>query len=80
MQLDKNRILQKLIAGEVFGVNEFYMDKHIKYTIISNDYTTICKINRVDFLKLIYNSDKDYERFNFIKDKCNNELITSETL
>ncbi len=61
--------------NHTFGLTQFFTDKPLNVKVIAHDYTTLCKINRDKFIKIVRKFDEDYERYCRMKDKINNEMF-----
>ncbi|KAL4480342.1 hypothetical protein ABPG74_020858 [Tetrahymena malaccensis] len=61
--------LVKLKKGESFGAYSFFTGLPRINNIRSNEFTTILKIKRQDFLQLLSMHAEDYETFCFIRDQ-----------
>ncbi|EWS74975.1 cation channel family protein (macronuclear) [Tetrahymena thermophila SB210] len=61
--------LVKLKKGESFGAYSFFTGLPRINNIRSNEFTTVLKIKRQDFLQLLSMHSEDYETFCFIRDQ-----------
>ena len=68
--LEKQVILKKLQKGDFFGERPFFFNTNYQETATSNGFSTILKINRLDFLNFLIFHPKDHERFCEIRDKA----------
>ncbi|CAD8071425.1 unnamed protein product [Paramecium sonneborni] len=62
------KIIKVLKAGETFGEFQFFTGQNIKESIISVGFTQLFKIDREQFISIIKQNSKDFERFHKIKD------------
>ncbi|CAK71433.1 unnamed protein product (macronuclear) [Paramecium tetraurelia] len=62
------KIIKVLKAGETFGEYQFFTGQTTKESIISVGFTQLFKIDRDQFITIIKQNSKDFERFHKIKD------------
>ncbi|EAS01781.3 cation channel family protein (macronuclear) [Tetrahymena thermophila SB210] len=61
-------IIQTLEKGMFFGVQEFFTGKQRLFNVRSKDFCTLLCIDREDFMHLLKDFSKDFERFCDIRD------------
>ena len=61
----------QLEKGQSFGGISFFTGKPYSFNIRSSDFTTLLKINRNDFLRILLDFPEDYQRYCVIKDSIN---------
>jgi CRP-like cAMP-binding protein len=62
-------VLEILGKGEIFGQRGFFKGDFQEFGIRSKTFTTIFKIEREDFLKVLKNYPDQYEKFQMIKEQ-----------
>ncbi|CAD8156588.1 unnamed protein product [Paramecium pentaurelia] len=62
------KIIKILKAGETFGEFQFFTGQNTRESIKSVGFTQLYKIDREQFIIIIKNNQKDFERFHKIKD------------
>ncbi|CAD8146777.1 unnamed protein product [Paramecium octaurelia] len=62
------KVIRRLKAGDVFGEFQFFTGQNPKESTISVGFTQLYKIDREKFIKIIKQTQKDYEKFHKIKD------------
>ncbi|EAR92159.3 cyclic nucleotide-binding domain protein (macronuclear) [Tetrahymena thermophila SB210] len=66
-QTKKSQLILK--QGQFFGEGSFFTGRPRKQTFRSLEFTTLIKIDRQGFLKIIKENKEDYEQFCYIKDQ-----------
>ncbi|KAL4487508.1 hypothetical protein ABPG72_007028 [Tetrahymena utriculariae] len=61
-------VVQTLEKGMLFGVQEFFTGKKRLFNVRSKDFCTLLCIDREDFMHLLKDFSKDFERFCDIRD------------
>ena len=64
-------ILKTLEKGETFGEISFFSSQERSACARSTDFTSVYMIKHEDFLNLLKNEEKDYQKFYEIKDRIN---------
>ncbi|CAD8055724.1 unnamed protein product [Paramecium primaurelia] len=62
------KIIKVFKAGETFGEYQFFTGQNTKESIMSVGFTQLFKIDRDQFITIIKQNSKDFERFHRIKD------------
>ncbi|CAD8065662.1 unnamed protein product [Paramecium sonneborni] len=62
------KIINVLKAGETFGEFQFFTGQNTKESVVSVGFSQLFKIDREQFISIIKQNSKDFERFHKIKD------------
>ncbi len=68
-RLGETHVICTLSSGQFFGEEEFFTGQSRRFSIRCKDFSTLLKVSRPDFLRLLREYPQDYEIFCKIKDE-----------